>query len=163
MGVAHLSGDFVILRRNSSFFVGPGKYFKGSKTFSKGKDACPFLFNLNSRSTRGGSVTDSVKVAASAFLGMPGALAAGAFGAGAATDLLDAPNSECIEEFFGSAAIVLGDNGGVSNSKCLGELSAVAATELHGAADLVDFRGIVSAIGHECSVRHWQHCFQLTS
>ena len=97
---------------------------------------------------------------------MPGALAAGDFGAatdlldatylkgmgkpaGAATDLLDAPNSACMEEFFGSAAIVLGDNGEVSNSKCLGELSAVAATELHGAANLDDFWGIVlSAKGH---------------
>ena len=53
----------------------------------------------------------------------PGALAAGASGAGAATDLLDAPNSKCTKEFLGSAAIVLGDGLG-------GELSAVAATRL---------------------------------
>ena len=62
---------------------------------------------------------ESVRVAATAFLDMPGALAAGASGAAAATDLLDAPNSGCMKEFLGSAAIVLGDNGGVSNSICL--------------------------------------------
>ena len=39
--------------------------------------------------------------------------------AAAATDLLDAPDSECVKEFFGSATIVLGDNGEVPNSKCL--------------------------------------------
>ena len=57
------------------------------------------------------------------------------------SDLLDAPNSDCMKEFFGSAAIVLVDNGGVSNSMCLGTLSSVAA------ANSIDFKGIESAEG----------------
>ena len=66
------------------------------------------------------------------------ALAAGSSGAGAATDLLDAtffqgvgkpaaatdlldePISDGMEKLLGSPAIVLGDNGGVSNSFTLG-------------------------------------------
>ena len=91
-----------------------------------------FLFE---ESVQAAAALDSVKVAATAFFDMPRALAAGVSGAGAATDLLDATfsqgtgkpaaaatdlldaaNSECMKEFFGSAAIVLGDNGGLSNS-----------------------------------------------
>ena len=66
-----------------------------------------------------------------------------------------------MKEFLGSSATVLGDNGGGSNSMCLGELSAVAA------ANSIDSRGIESAKGHGnvASVHggHWQHCFQKTS
>ena len=64
--------------------------------------------------------------------------------AGAATDLLDAWNSECMEELSGTATIVLGNNGGC----------AAAANDLHDAANsmgafsLLEVRGIVSAEGH---------------
>ena len=51
----------------------------------------------------------------------------------AATSLLDAP---------GSAAIVLGDNGGVLNSSCMTTLSAA------GAANSFDFKGEESAKSH---------------
>ena len=96
-------------------------------------------------SVQAAAALDSVRVAATAFWDLPGALAAGSSGAGAAadlldatffqgmgkpaaaaTDLLDAPNSECMKKFFGSPAIVLGDTGGVSNSICMRTLTAVA-------------------------------------
>ena len=128
-------------------------------------------------SVQAAAALESVRVAATAYLDMPGALAAGVSGAGAvtdlldamfslgmgkpaaaATDLLDAPNSECMKEFFGSATFVLGDNGGLSNSMWLGTLSAVAA------ANSIDFRCIESAKGHcQCPGRHLQHCVQRTS
>ena len=79
--------------------------------------SCGFLYE---ESVEAAAASDSVRVAATAFLGMPGALAAGVSGAGAATYLLDAafsqgmgkpaaaatvlldaPNSECMKEFFG--------------------------------------------------------------
>ena len=78
-------------------------------------------------------------------MGFSRALAAGSSGAGAATDLLgatfvqgmgkraaatdlpDAPISDGMKKFLGPPAIVLGDNGGVSNSFCTKTLSAVAA------------------------------------
>ena len=56
----------------------------------------------------------------------------------AATDLLDAPNCDCMKKFLGSPAIVLGDNGDI----CMGTLSAVAA------ANSIDLRGVKSANGH---------------
>ena len=46
------------------------------------------------------------------------------------------------EGVLGVSATVLGDNGGGSNSMCLGELSAVAA------ANTIDSRGFESAKGH---------------
>ena len=92
---------------------------------------------LYEESVQAATAMDSVRVAAPAFFwGMPGALAAGASGAGAATDLLHAPNSECMKEFFWSATMVLGGHWCGVESKCLGELSAVAATELHGEGTL---------------------------
>ena len=45
---------------------------------------------LYEESVQAAAALESVRVAATAFLDMPGALAAGASGAGAATDLLDA-------------------------------------------------------------------------
>ena len=47
MGNAHRSGKFVKLRRNSSFFVGTGKDFKGLRTFSKATDARLFCVILS--------------------------------------------------------------------------------------------------------------------
>ena len=141
MGKTRRSGDYVNLFRNSSFFVGSGKDFKGSKTFQKVKMHALFLFNLKLRWNRGGSAampaaaasggfldegtvqaaaaTDFVRVAATTFLGTPGALAAGASGgtttvprsnggfAGAATDLLDATNFQGMEKPAGAATDLL--------------------------------------------------------
>ena len=102
------------------------------------------------------AATESVRVAAPAFLGMPGALAAGASGAGAATDLLDAPNSDHVKEFFGFAAIVLGDNGVVwLRLSCT--VRRIRLTS--GVVSLQRVTGMlpVSRGGH------WHHCFQCTS
>ena len=55
--------------------------------------------------------------------------------AGAATDLLDALNSECIDELSGPATVVLGDNGGC----------AAVESDLHGTFNSRgDFSSIVS-------------------
>ena len=193
MGSAHLSGEFVNLHRHSSFLDGSGKEFEGFKTFSKSKDARHFLFDFKSRSSKGGggsgalpaaatfvgskkersvhaaAATAESRVAATAYSGTPGALAASAVGgtaivsvsngslAGAATNLLDALNSECIEELSGPATIVLGDNGGCAavesnlhgtfNSRCVFS-SIVSGSVVH----VEDHGGAASVQGDTGSV-----------
>ena len=85
-------------------------------------------------SVHAAAATAELRVAATACSGALGALAASPVGstaivslsngslAGAATDLLDALNSDCIEELSGPATIVLGDNGGCT----------AVETDLHG-------------------------------
>ena len=119
---------------------------------------------LHEKSVQAAAASDSVEVDAFAYLGLPGALAAGAFGATAATDLLEATLFQALEtpavaatdlpnmekpaaatyllDAPGSAAIVLGDNGGVLNSSCMTTLSAA------GAANSFDFKGEESAKSH---------------
>ena len=100
--------------------------------------------------------TAELRVAATAYSGTPGALAASAVGdtaivslsngslAGAATDLLDALNSDCIKEFSGQATIVLGDNGGC----------AAVETDLHGT---YNSRGVFSSIAIGCILHAEDH------
>ena len=120
---------------------------------------------LYEESVQAAGALDSVEVDAIAYLGLPSAS-----GAAAATDLLDATlfqdtgkpagaaTDSLNETFFqgmgkpaaatdlldapGSAATVLGDNGGVLNSTCMVTLSAV------GAANSFDLTGEESAKGH---------------
>ena len=94
VGNTHSSGDCLKLHRNSSFLLSQEKAFKGFKTFSKSKDACPFSFNFQSRWKRGRSAAlpaaaaafvrvqegEEFEVAATAFSGTPGALVVSASG-----------------------------------------------------------------------------------
>ena len=152
-------------------------------TFSKSKDACQFLFNIKSRSSKvdlqrcssssvcrvhesvhAAAATAELRVAATAYSGTPGALAASAVGctaivslsdgsfAGAATDLLDAMLVEGMGEPAGASTDLLD----APNSDCIEELSGpativlgdnggctAAETDLHGT---YNSRGVFSSI-----------------
>ena len=163
-------GNIVNLHCNSSFLVGSGIKFEGLKNVSTVKPAAAASAGLlHKESVQAAAALDSVDVDAIAYLGLPGALAAGAFGAAAATDLLDATLFQDLGkpavaatdllDAPGSTAIVLGDNGFVLNSSCMTTLSAAAGAANFRLTSRV--RSLQRATGnYQCPGRRWQYCFQ---
>ena len=108
--------------------------------------AAAFDGSKKERSVHAAAAMAELRVAVTVFSGTPGALAASAFGctaivsvsngslASAATDLLDALNSECTLELSGAPTFVSGDNGGC----------AAAESVLHGT---LNSRCVFSSIG----------------